>query len=447
MRLYPLSAAITLALYAQGLCDPSELIKTRSTKDRIHAIVRELGCLQIDTLQMVRRTHYIVLWSRMGSFDPEDLDRLIYDEKDRRLFEGWQHEASIIPIEDYCFQFPYMRRMKDLPYYRNWQARPGNEKLVEEVLARIRKEGPLRSADFEYHGPRRGTWWGWKPAKNALEYLKAIGVLMVRERQNFQLVYDLRERVLPSWVSLEEPSTEEVERYWIEQGVKALGICTEANAAEYAHLKKGKAAPHLADFLKEGVLIKAPVRLIDKTRELILHRDNLSLLERAADGDLPESRTTFLSPFDNLFWGWGRDQLFWGFRNVLEAYKPEAKRIWGYFCLPILYSNRLVGRFDPKMDRKNGVLQIKALYMEPEVKLEEKMVGEIGKALRDFMRFHQATDVVIGKSEPQEFGKKLLKAISSARIDGISVQKNPGGSYRTRTCNRLIKSQMLYQLS
>jgi len=148
-----------------------------------------------------------------------------------------------------------------------------------------------------------------------------------------------------------------------------------------------------------------------KTDELILHRDNLPLLEQAADGMLRAERTTFLSPFDSLWWAANRDQQFWGFRKALEAYLPASKRIYGYFCLPILHKDRLVGRFDPKLHRKDGILQLKALYLEPGVKPDEALVQSVAAAMRDFMTFHQARELTIDLSQPAIFGKKLLKAL------------------------------------
>lgn len=142
-----------------------------------------------------------------------------------------------------------------------------------------------------------------------------------------------------------------------------------------------------------------------------MHRDWLPALEQAADGALPATRTTFLSPFDNLFWARGRDQQFWGFTQTLEAYKPAPQRIWGYYCLPILHHDRLVGRFDPKLERKTGLLRLKALHLEPGVKPDAALVRDVAVAMRDFMAFHKATDLVVESSQPAAFGTKLMKAV------------------------------------
>ncbi|MCZ7544129.1 MAG: winged helix DNA-binding domain-containing protein [Anaerolineae bacterium] len=134
-------------------------------------------------------------------------------------------------------------------------------------------------------------------------------------------------------------------------------------------------------------------------------------MRRAADGALPPRHTTFLSPFDSLFWARDRDMQFWEFRQVLECYKPEAQRIWGYYCLPILHRDRLVGRFDPKLERDTGTLRLKTLYLEPGVAPDEPLVAEVAAAMRDFMAFHDATDLVIERSDPLAFGAKLRAAL------------------------------------
>ena len=148
-----------------------------------------------------------------------------------------------------------------------------------------------------------------------------------------------------------------------------------------------------------------------KIFEMIVHRDNLPLLEQIIDGVLKAQRTTFINPFDSLLWARGRDERLWGFHTRLEAYKPESQRIWGYYCLSILHRDRLVGRFDPKLERKTSLLRLKALYLEPGIEPDEKLVTDVATAMREFMAFHNADELVIEQSRPKEFGKKLLGEI------------------------------------
>jgi hypothetical protein len=412
MTAYPLSAVRTLALHAQGLTifNQKDEIPSIST---ILQVVEQLGCVQIDTLNLIRRSHYLVLWSRLGTYNPADFDSLIYSRDDRLLFEGWQRIASIIPIKDYRYQIPHQDRLKHDPSegYTRWFDKEGLP-LMNLALERIRKEGALRAADFEYHGPKRGSWWDWKPAKTALEFLYAFGDLMISDRVHFQRVYDLTERVLPTWVDTTPPSMEQRDRYWLEQAALGLGIARPMQVIGYSYYKKGGLKPILEGLVDEGVLVEVQAEQVDGSPQpMLVHRDKMGLLEQITAGTIQAKRTTFLSPFDNLFWASGRDEQLWGFRQRLEAYLPASKRTWGYYCLPILHKDRLVGRFDPKLERKAGVLRIKALYLEEGVKPEEQLVSGVAKAMCDFLAFHKATELVIEKSQLEEFGEKLLKVL------------------------------------
>ncbi len=410
MTIYPLAALRALALHTQLLDRSAEATPTPSL-DSVYDVVDHLGAVQIDTLHMVARSHYLVLWSRLGAYDPQLFDRLAYDPAERRTFEGWEHAACFIPMREYRYQMPHQRSLRENPgnWYTRWLSLLHNPEIVRGARERITLEGALRVSDFERGDHPGGTWWNWRPAKVALEYLFAFGDLMIANRVNFQRVYDLTERILPQGVDMTEPDVEERNRFWIERGAKALGICSAGQAADYTWMKFGKGKPMVAQLVKEGVLVEIKAKLTDGTTStLVVHRDNLPLLEEAASGGFPPQRTTFLSPFDNLFWARGRDEAIWGFRQRLEAYTPSEKRVYGYFCLPILYKDRLVGRFDPKLERKAGILRIRALYLEPGVKPCEELISGVAAAMRDFMRLHHAKELVIENSQPKMFGRKLL---------------------------------------
>ncbi|MEA3337397.1 MAG: crosslink repair DNA glycosylase YcaQ family protein [Chloroflexota bacterium] len=414
MTIYPSHALQTVALHTQGLTtetgttgpvDPDTLCQT----------IERIGCIQIDTLQMVHRSHYVILWSRLGSYDLQDLDRLAYDPEHRRLFEYWYHGASLIPLSEYRYRLPMMLRWRERSSdrYCKWLATPGNSGLQRDVLARIGEQGPLRAADFKDDGPRRNGWWDWKPAKRALEYLFNEGRLMVSNRWNFQRVFDLTERVLPARVDTHMPEVDETLRHVLSRSLLALGICQPKQLSDYTYdLKWGTARPYIEAMVAGGQFVEVEGRLSDGSAQaLIAHRDRLSLLEQAADGALKGQRTTFLNPFDPLFYPGGRDSQFWGFEKVLEAYKPASQRRWGYFCLPILHGNQLVGRFDPKLERKTGTLRLKSLLFEPHVQVDDEMMAAIAAAMRDFLAFHQATDLVIERSQPADAGDRLLALV------------------------------------
>jgi hypothetical protein len=408
----PLSAVRALALHAQGLTT-SNGAEPAPTLDTIYETVCRVGCVQIDTLHMVQRAQYLTLWSRVGRYDPADVDRLIYDPVQRRLFEYWQHAASIIPLSDYRYRLEAMRYYRDGGgWWPEWASDPANRALIDAVMMRIRQEGPLRAADFQSDGQKRGAWWDWKPAKRALEYLYDTGDLMIANRVNFQRVYDLRERALPDWVDTAPPTPEESARHQIERAAQAVGIAQARQIADYAYMKRGEAKPVIEALLNEGTLVEVEGAIMgDDTAALVVHRDTLPLVEQAADGAIQAQRTTFLNPFDSLFWARDRDQQFWGFEQTLEAYKKEKDRIWGYYCLPILWRDRLVGRFDPKLERQQKRLVLKALYLEPGVAPADDLIADVAGAMRDFMAWHGARDLVIEKSDPAAFRERLLAAL------------------------------------
>ena len=410
MTVYSNAALRAVALRTQNLHTKNGC-ESIPTRDSVFAAIEQVGCVQIDTLQMVARSQYLTLWSRLGTYDTTDFDELLFGAE-RKLFEGWQHAACIIPLTEYRYQMPRQRYTREHPdsWYTRWLKEKGHEETIPHVRESVRQEGARKISDFERGDHPRGAWWNWRPAKVGLEHLYASGELMIANRVNFQRVYDLTERVLPKWVDTTEPTAAERDRFWVERGAKALGVCAPRHAGDYTWMKVTKSRPQVASLLKDGTLVPITGRLANKeTAELIIHRDNLSLLEQAADGALPAERTTFLSPFDSLWWAVRRDEQFWGFHQSIEAYLPAPKRVYGYFCLPILHKDRLVGRFDPKLDRKTGTLILRALYLEPNVRPTEELVREAAGALKDFMTFHKATDLVIEKSQPEEFGKKMMK--------------------------------------
>lgn len=408
MKTYSLAALRTVALRTQGLDKPGGSIPTRNT---IYETIDQIGCVQIDTLHVVRRSQYLVLWSRLGNFNPEELD-LLASATDRRLFEGWQHAASIIPLTEYRYQLPRQRKLREHPstWFTHLLDEAAQKEVVPQVLDRIYREGPLKVSDFHSDGHKSGSWWNWRPAKVALEILVDNGDLMVSGRSKFQRVYDLTERVLPHWVDTTEPTSEDRDRFWIERGAKALGVFMPRHPGDYTWMKITRSKPLVESLIREGVLIQIQTTLNDgNTEQLYIHKENLTLLEQAEDGMLKAGRTTFLSPFDNFWWAGQRDILLWGFHRTLEAYVPASKRIYGYFCLSILHKDRLIGRFDPKMERKDGILRLKALYLEPGVKLDEELINDIAITMRDFMTFHSANELVIEQSDPADFSKKLFK--------------------------------------
>ena len=408
-KVYSLQAARVMALHAQKLTGPIQQGGSKVSEEQIFQTVKDLGSIQIDTLHVVERSQYLVLWSRLGNYDKDDFDNLLYNPDKRQLFEGWQHAACFIPLEDYRFQMPRMQSVHQKHIEQSdWLAEPENQALIHSVYERIKDEGALRASDFEYDGPKRNGWWDWKPAKNALEYLNAWGDLMITDRVNFQRLYDLRERVLPDWVEIEAPSEEQRDRYWLEQGVRALGICKPLQAADYSYLRRNYVRSYIEEMTAEGLFEEVMVRFDEgDMHKFIVHAESLALLDKIERGTIKAERTTILSPFDNLLWARDRDTEFWNFRALLEAYKPAVTREWGYFNMPILFRDELIGRIDPKMDRKNGKLIIRGFFLEEGVELHEDIVNGIAEAFRSFMIFNRANDLVFEREEDAQLGAKI----------------------------------------
>lgn len=409
MPSYSLETLQALALYTQGLTSRHE-----PTIQNIDRMVEQVGAVQIDTLQMVQRSQYLTLWSRFGTYNTAEFDRLMYDHEHRRLFEYWWHEACIVPLSEYRYRLPKMNFYKNggSKWNADFLAHEETPALMEKILASIQENGGVRSADFDHNGQRGSSWWGWKPAKRALEHLYNTGDLMISRRKGFQRVYDLRERVLPEWVDTTAPSEDETNRHLLDISLKAQGVCQPMQTADYTYMKRSIARPHIQALIDDGTFVEIQGVLQDgKQQTLVVHRDNLDALQQIADGEIRAEHTTFLSPFDSLWWAKDRDQQFWNFRQVLEAYKPAPIREWGYFCLPILHKNRLVGRFDPKLERKKGELVLRALYLEPGIEPEDELVAGVAEAMRDFLNFHHAKALVLEASSPKEFGQKLEKKL------------------------------------
>lgn len=384
-----------IMLAAQGLLD--EVHKPAEKADVLQAI-RRMGALQIDTIHVVARSPYLSLFSRLGSYDPRWLGELLAEGA---LFEYWAHAASFLPVEDY----PYFRRMMLTPRF-GWNNREAWEaahpQVSEMVLERLRKEGALRSADFENPNPlstggfhKGGTWWNWKEEKMALEHLLSAGLVMVARREKFQRVYDLRERILPDWDDARTPSHDEVRRVLALKTVRAMGIVRPEWVPDYFRISKRDIAKLLQELAAGGQLLEVSVDGWDAPA--YIHPEQRGLLETAAAGGLTASLTTLLSPFDALLWDRSRARAVFNFDFALECYLPAPKRKYGYFCLPVLRRGSLVGRADAKAHRQAGLFEVKTLYLEPGTEFTGEVQADIQAALQRCADWHATPEVAIRK--------------------------------------------------
>jgi uncharacterized protein YcaQ len=403
-----LPAARALALAAQGLLTPPEL---PARKADVLATIRRMELLQIDSIHVVARSPYLVLWSRLGDYDPRWLDELLADGA---IFEYWAHAACFLPIEDYGL---YRREMLDgWAYQKAWLAAHPEE--VGLVLDRIREQGAVRAADFPRTGGPSGPWWDWKVEKQVLERLLWVGELMIARRENFQRVYDLRERILPGWDDVQTPSAEEVRRAFALKAVRALGVAPARWVGGYVYTPKKGLVALLDRLVDEGALRRATVEGWDAPA--YVHPDHLPLAEQAAAGALEPALTTLLSPFDPLVSDRARVEELFGFYYRIEVYTPSHKRQFGYFTLPILHRGALIGRLDPKAHRAAGLFEVRALHLEPGVAVTDDLITDLAAALRACAAWHQTPQVVIRQSDPPEVAVRLNGAVERAVISSPS---------------------------
>jgi uncharacterized protein YcaQ len=376
-------------------------------KADVLATIRRMAVLQIDTIHIVARSPYFVLWSRLGSYQQRWLDELLAEGA---LFEYWSHAACFLPMEDYpLYRSQILHGQGRIwKYSHEWLA--ANRELADQLLAHIRENGPVRSSDFQRTDGKKGTWWNWKIEKLALEMLFLAGELMIARRHNFQRIYDLRERVVPTWDDTQAPTVAEVQRTFALRAVQALSVAPARWVADYFRTRKIETINLVRQLADEGALLRVEVEGWNEPG--YLHPANLALAERAAAGQIQPSLTTLLSPFDPLVWDRERASALFGFDYQIECYTPAAKRRYGYFTLPILWRGQLVGRIDPKAHRKQGLFEVKALHLEPGVNPSEELAADIAGALRDCANWHATPDVVVRWADPPAFADLVQKNLA-----------------------------------
>jgi uncharacterized protein YcaQ len=387
-----INEARSLAVIAQRLDRrPRPTRDRRVTKARLLETIQHLGCVQLDTISVISRSHETVLWSRVGRYDPRLLAELHFP--DGALMEYWAHAAALAPITD----FPYYRRTMER--YRQQDAAPGswaaeNEAVLGRVLAAAREAGTVSSRSFtRAEGPRPEpwAWWGGKPDRRALDHLWSRGDLMVIRRDGFERIYAPTERVLPLALQEHRPSLREEREYFARKALSALGIATAAWVADYfrsgarAQVPRREATKALAELVDAGAAV--PVSAAGWAEPAFMAAELGPRLAELREGRGRPNVTTLLSPFDNLVWYRGRTAALFGFDYRLESYTPAEKRRYGYYTLPILRRNRLVGRLDPSFDRRGRRLTVRALHLEPGIIADPALVRDVAGAVADLAGF------------------------------------------------------------
>jgi len=396
------NTARRLALHVQLLDGRTRL---PHDKEGVARTIEQLGYVQIDTIAVIQRAHHHTLWSRCSGYHPDTLHEL--QAVDRRVFEYWGHAASYLPMSDYRFYLPRMHGFEEP--HRKWEKQRIEKygHLMPAVLERIRKEGPLSSKDFIPPEKKKGTgWWDWRPTKVALELLFWRGELMITERRNFHRIYDLAERVLPPRVDLTVPTDKELGCFLVRRALGAYGIAREQEIREHIHgHDKSVYRQALNDLTESSDLVTVTIGKDMDTDFYALPE----ALEIAATLKKTSPRLHLLSPFDNLIIQRDRTQRLFGFDYRLECYTPAPKRQYGYFCLPILWGERLVGRLDPKAERKRRTLVIRLLQLEEGFKVTDRFCKALVGKLAELAQFNECDRVELKRCSPAGI-KKTIKA-------------------------------------
>jgi uncharacterized protein YcaQ len=383
------SAARRLFMAAQGLCDDPA---RDASAAGLLSLIERLGFVQMDTINVLARAHDLTLFTRLDSYRPTTLAVLL--EQRRSLFEHWTHDASAIPTRWYSCWKPRFRRdatrLRDHAWWSYHLGRRGAQ-VVDEVRARVTAEGPLRSADFE-HPRRHAAWWGWKPQKAALDYLWRSGELAIRGRVNFHKIYDLTERVLPEPHRRPEPDAEACREWACASAAERLGVFTARELAGFWNaIPLAEARAWCALSVKSERLVPVLVEGADGSPRAALALSDWR--ERLRALPEPPDRIRLLSPFDPVLRDRARALRRFGYDYRFEAFTPRPKRRYGYYVLPLLEGDRLVGRLDAKLDRQSAALLIQGLWWEPGVAASRPRRAALDEALARLARWLEATEV------------------------------------------------------
>ncbi len=367
-------------LALQGLSGPPQ---TGQTKADLFEVIRQLGFVQVDSINTVARAHHQILFSRNATYREKHLKALV--EKDRHLFEHWTHDASIIP----CELFPYWRHRfirEDARLQKRWEGWQRAPFLHEcdGVLERIAKDGPVMTRDFEGDKPSTG-WWDWHPSKTALEYLWRTGKLAIARRDGFQKVYDLAERIIPGAHQAAKVEHHEFVDWACRSALQRLGFATRGEiAAFWGLLRPDEVAEWIAENEVELETVLVENADGSKPRAALRFRDYPDVLD---DPPEPPGRVRVLSPFDPALRDRNRAERLFGFRYRIEIFVPEEKRVYGYYVFPILRGDRLVGRIDMKADRNRDMLAVRKFWPEKGVRLSKALLADLDAELDRIRKF------------------------------------------------------------
>lgn len=349
-----------IALRAQGLLGAPD------RRAGVRGVLRALGAVQLDTISVLARSHELIPYARLGAVGRAAVEEAYWGRG--TSFEYWSHAACVLPMEEWPL-FAFRRREYARRGHR-WHRMEDKERSCALVARRLREEGPLTASDLGGNSVPGGTWWDWSESKIAIEWLLDVGDVVCVERRGWKRVYDLAERAVPDGLRRDEPDDETCLTALVAQAGRALGVATRSDLADYHRLRGAQ-----VDRVIEGTGL-VPVRVEGWGRPAWADPAALQSPPRG------RHRTTLLSPFDSLVWDRPRTERIFGFTHRLEAYVPKARRVHGYFAMPLLVGGRLVGRVDPAREGSTLVARQVSLdgpgYVEPALRALEEAAGWVG---------------------------------------------------------------------
>lgn len=387
-----------IALAAQGLLKNSPFGDGLAGANKA---ISHIGYVQLDSISVVQRAHHHSLYSRVPNYSPDMLASML---ENKAIFEYWAHAAAFLPIADFRFSLLYKHAIKSgqTHWYKN-----SDRKLMNELLTRIRIDGPLRSRDIKSNTSKSNGWWDWKPAKKALEQLYMEGDLMVSSREGFEKVYDLTERVLPADINVQMPSLAEFAAHILEQQLRCHGLVSIKGLT----------------YLRRNTKLKEAIKTLVNTRsqqgllEQLQFSNGESYFLPTGAFEQPRVRVSeqlkILSPFDNSVIQRERLKSLFQFNYQLECYVPEAKRQYGYFCLPLLFGDVFIGRMDCKVHRKTAHLEIKSLHLDANELDSTRVITAFGDAIIKFIAFQQCNSVSLTQVYPQRLTAVVQNILKS----------------------------------
>ena len=381
--------------------------------------IQSIEAVQMDPLNVIARSHDIVLWSRVLDYQPAHLDLLMYQQ---RAFFDYGGGLFLYPISELPYWQLHMQRRKTEGRWADFAH--NNQPLLEQVRSALRDQGPLGNRDFTGN-QRVNSYRGRKDTALALFYLWLTGELMIHHRNGFDRIYDFRERVAPAEFDYAASETETIQ-YFARKTVSFLGLVREkgwnTSLADYLYrrIDQEEARQLLKSAIDEGLV--APVQIEDSKETWYVLTSDLPVLASLQEEKIPETwrpmktdtsqETVFLAPLD-IVGARGRAARLFDFEYVWEVYKPAAQRRWGYYTLPILYEDRLVARLDPKLERNSHTMVIKGLWLEDAQSADEAFLTALSQGLTSFARFVQASQVDLQAIDPPELRKNLQHLIAS----------------------------------